>query len=329
MRSRRAGTIADGSTVSDHDPVEVAQQRSVALAVCPVRCGDGDDVVVNLLDTPGYPDFTGELRAGLRAADAALFVVSSAEDIDPITVSLWEECAALGTPRAVVISRLDAPRADYAGTLAECQRLFGGPDGQDVLPLYSPVGGSAGEAPHGLVGLLSRTGFDYSAGFPPKESSDLVAAVDVDTERGLLIEAIINNSEDETLLDRYLNGEEIGIEVLIDDLETAVARGTFYPVLPVCAATGLGLAELLEVLSGAFPSPVELDPPAVKAIDGAPVQGGVLRPVRRTARRGGAHLGRPLSRPAVDPADLLRDAHAGDAGAHLRARRRRPRASRP
>jgi elongation factor G len=268
----RAGTIADGTTVSDHDPVEVAQQRSVALAVCPLHCDDGDDVVVNLLDTPGYPDFTGELRAGLRAADAALFVVSSAEDIDPITVSLWEECAALGTPRAVVISRLDAPRADYPGTLAECQRLFGGADGQDVLPLYSPVGGGAGEAPHGLVGLLSRTGFDYSAGFPPKESGDLVGAVDLDTDRGALIEAIINNSEDETLLDRYLNGEEIGLEVLVDDLETAVARGTFFPVLPMCAATGLGLAELLEVLSGAFPSPVELDAPAVTAIDGAPAK---------------------------------------------------------
>ena len=133
--------------------------------------------MVNLLDTPGYPDFTGELRAGLRAADAALFVVSAADDIDPITVSLWEECAAVGTPRAVVISRLDAPRADYAATLAECQRLFGGADGQDVLPLYVPVGGASGEPrTAGLVGLLSRTGLDYAAGYPPKESADLVGA---------------------------------------------------------------------------------------------------------------------------------------------------------
>src|SRR4051812_7543398 len=252
----RAGSVADGTTVSDSDPVETAQQRSVALAVCPL---EWDGVVINLLDTPGYPDFTGELRAGLRAADAALFVVCAADEIDPITVSLWEECAALGTPRAVVITKLDAPRADYAGTVAACQRVFGGDDGQAVLPLYVPEGGNA------LTGLLSRCRYDYGKGFPPAESP---AESDLDDERGALIEAIINNSEDETLLDRYLSGEDIGIEVLVDDLETAVARGTFFPVLPVCAETGVGLAELLEVLSGGFPSPVEIDVPEVQPLYG-------------------------------------------------------------
>ncbi|MEO8889708.1 MAG: elongation factor G-like protein EF-G2 [Jatrophihabitantaceae bacterium] len=264
----RAGVVAEGSTVSDHDPVEVSQQRSVALSVCPLRW---DNVVVNLLDTPGYPDFTGELRAGLRAADAALFVVSAADPIDPITVSLWEECAALRTPRAVVITKLDAPRADYAATVDACQEMFGGDDGQAVLPLYVPINrGGDTAAPTALVGLLTRTVHDYSGGFPPQESADGADEVDLDGERGALIEAIINNSEDESLLERYLNGEDIGLDVLIDDLETAVARGTFYPVLPVCAASGLGLAEVLEVLSGGFPSPVELDPPVTTTLDGAP-----------------------------------------------------------
>jgi elongation factor G len=266
----RAGTVAEGTTVSDSDQVEVAQQRSVALAICPLRW---DNVVVNLLDTPGYPDFTGELRAGLRAADAALFVVSAADDIDPITVSMWEECAALGTPRAVVITKLDVPRANLAATVAACQRVFGGADGQAVLPLYLPAGSSR-ECPDALVGLLTRTVYDYSSGFPPKETpvDDLVTVEgDIEADRGALIEAIINNSEDETLLDRYLAGEDIGLDVLIDDLETAVARGTFYPVLPVCATTGLGLGELLEVLSGGFPSPVELDPPSVTTLDGSPL----------------------------------------------------------
>jgi elongation factor G len=262
----RAGSVADGSTVSDHDPIEHVQQRSVGLSVCPLPW---DNVVVNLLDTPGYPDFTGELRAGLRAADAALFVVSAAEDIDPITVSLWEECAALGTPRAVVVTKLDAPRADYAATVATCQQLFGGEDGQAVLPLYVPVGGGGGTPPTGLVGLLTGTHFDYSAGFPPRETS-VPAELDVAADRAALIEAIINNSEDETLLERYLAGEQIGLDVLVDDLETAVARATFHPVLPVCASTQLGLAELLEVLSGGFPSPAELDPPAVMTVEGGP-----------------------------------------------------------
>ena len=253
----RAGSVPDGSTISDSDPVEVAQQRSVTLAVCPL---EWDGVVINLLDTPGYPDFTGELRAGLRAADAALFVVSAADDIDPITVSLWEECAALGTPRAVVITKLDAPRADYPGTLAACQRVFGGADGQAVLPLYVPDGDSA------LMGLLTKNRYDYANGFPPGESP--AAEGDIDEPRAALIEAIINNSEDETLLDRYLSGEDLGLDVLIDDLETAVARGTFYPVLPVCAETALGLAELLEVLSGGFPSPVEVDVPETQPLYG-------------------------------------------------------------
>jgi len=253
----RAGTIADGNTVSDSDPVEISQQRSVALSVCPV---EWDGVVFNLLDTPGYPDFTGELRAGLRAADGALFVVSAADDIDPITVSLWEECAALGMPRAVVITKLNAPRANYEGTLAACQRVFGGADGQAVLPLYVPDGDSA------LIGVLTQNRYDYANGFPPVESSPNGA--DIDDARGALIEAIINNSEDESLLDRYLSGEELGLDVLIDDLETAVARGTFYPVLPVCAESGLGLAELLEVLSGGFPSPAEIDLPETQPLYG-------------------------------------------------------------
>jgi elongation factor G len=261
----RAGTIAEGTTTSDHDPVEFSQQRSVALAVCPLRW---DNVVINLLDTPGYPDFTGELRAGLRAADAALFVVSAADEIDPITVSLWDECAATGTPRAVVISRLDAPRANYAATLDACRQRFGGADGQDVQPLYIPLGGEPGQAPDALVGLLTQVRYDYSGGFPAGESGQLPDGVDISADRGALIEAIINNSEDETLLERYLDGESLGLDVLIDDLETAVARGTFYPVLPVCAANGLGLGELLEVLSGGFPSPAETDPPAVMALYG-------------------------------------------------------------
>ncbi|HEY0816481.1 MAG TPA: GTP-binding protein, partial [Pseudonocardia sp.] len=93
----RAGTVVDGTTVCDHDPAAVRQQRSVALAVAPVHHGQ---YKINLIDTPGYGDFVGELRAGLRAADAALFVIPASEGregaVDPATVAQWEECAAVG-----------------------------------------------------------------------------------------------------------------------------------------------------------------------------------------------------------------------------------------
>jgi elongation factor G len=259
----RVGSVPEGTTVSDSDPAEVKQQRSVSLAVAPF---EHDGVKVNLLDTPGYADFVGELRAGLRAADAALFVVSAVDGVDATTVSLWEECAAVKMPRAVVITRLDHQRADFDEAVAVCQRVFG----DNVLPLYLPLHADDGSIA-GLIGLLSRKVSDYSGGLPPKERDPDPEHVElIDTARNALIEGIIAESEDESLMDRYLGGEDIDMDILVDDLETAVARGSFYPVLGACGATGLGTAELLEVLTSAFPSPLEHELPPVTGVDGSP-----------------------------------------------------------
>ncbi|MGW5558743.1 elongation factor G-like protein EF-G2 [Micromonospora sp. NPDC003944] len=260
----RAGTVVDGTTVGDHDPAAVRQQRSVSLSCAPLL---HNGIKVNLLDTPGYADFVGELRAGLRAADAALFVVSAAGGMDAATVALWEECAAVDMPRAVAVARLDQPRADVDETVALCQRLFG----DNVMPLYLPMLGDDGVSTEGLLGLITRRVFDYSAGLPADvRAPDPEHQRAIDESRDELIEGIIAESEDETLMDRYLDGEEISDEVLIDDLEKAVARGHFYPVVPVCAQTGVGLDVLLEVLTAAFPSPLEHELPAVTGVDGSP-----------------------------------------------------------
>ncbi|ADX71989.1 translation elongation factor 2 (EF-2/EF-G) [Pseudarthrobacter phenanthrenivorans Sphe3] len=259
----RKGSIPDGTTVSDSDPAAVHQQRSVTLSLVPLLI---DGVKVNLLDTPGYPDFIGELRAGLRAADAALFVVSAVDGIDATTTALWGECEHMRLPRAVAITRMDHPRADYDGVLAACREAFG----EGVLPLYVPVR-DGGEVT-GLLGLLSGTVTDYSSG---ESSATLRGAADGELAasgpaRGELIEGIIAESEDETLMDRYLGGEDIDTDVLIADLETAVERGSFFPVLSTSATTGLGTAELLEVLVRAFPSPREARVPEAADLAGAP-----------------------------------------------------------
>ena len=258
----RAGRVEDGSTVSDFDEAEARQQRSVSLSVAPL---EHDGIKVNLLDTPGYADFVGDLRAGLRAADAALFVVSSVDGIDGNTQMLWEECAAVGMPRAVVVTKLDHQRADFDESIAVCQRVFG--DG--VQPLYLPLHGDDGTAA-GLIGLLSQRVYDYSGGKRVEREPDAEHLPLITDARNALIEGIIAESEDESLMDRYLEGEDIDAKVLIEDLEKAVARGSFYPVLAAATTNGLGTAEVLEVVTQAFPSPLEHEVPPVTAPDGKP-----------------------------------------------------------
>jgi elongation factor G len=260
----RLGSIEAGSTVSDSDPSEIHQQRSVTLSVLPLAVGE---VKVNLLDTPGYADFIGEMRAGLRAADAALFVVSAVDGVDAATTALWAECERAGMPRAVLISRIDHPRAGYEAVLAACQEAFGA----GVLPLYVPIRGADGIT--GLLGVLSGTVSDYSAGTaqPTRRPATEAERVETAVARDTLIEGIIAESEDETLMDRYLGGAEIALETLIADLEIAVVRGAFYPVLAVSAETGVGMSELLELLVGAFPAPGERALPPVTDLDGNPV----------------------------------------------------------
>ncbi|KGJ71775.1 elongation factor G [Cryobacterium roopkundense] len=259
----RMGSILAGSTVSDSDPSEIHQQRSVTLSVLPLVVAD---VKVNLLDTPGYVDFIGDVRAGLRAADAALFVVSAVDGVDAATTALWEECERIGMPRAVVISRIDHPRADYDAVLAACQNAFG----VSVLPLYAPV--RAGGAITGLLGVLSGTvsGSRAGAADPAVRPATNVERDEAESARAALIEGIIAESEDESLMERYLGGEDIALETLIADLEVAVARGSLYPVLATSAETGVGLTEVLELLTGAFPSPLERALPTVSDLNGKP-----------------------------------------------------------
>ncbi|KUF14112.1 MULTISPECIES: elongation factor G-like protein EF-G2 [Streptomyces] len=268
----RAGRVEDGTSVSDYDDIEHRQQRSVQLSLVPVEWGG---CKINVLDTPGYADFVGELRAGLRAADAALFVVSAAEGAEGIggaTRMVWEECAAVGMPRAIVITHLETARSDFAEMTRSCAEAFGADDPDAVLPLYLPLHGEQGPDGHapvtGLIGLLSQRIFDYASG-ERKESEPGADQLPVIQEaRNKLIEGIIAESEDESLMDRYLDGEDIDYGTLVQDLERAVARGIFHPVLAAAPAVegarqGIGTVELLDLITGGFPTPLEHPAPAV------------------------------------------------------------------
>ncbi|MET0997477.1 MAG: elongation factor G [Marmoricola sp.] len=219
----RAGSIVEHNTVCDFDESERAHERSSSLAVAPALHAG---CKINLIDTPGYADFVGEVRAGLRAADCALFVVAANEQVDESTRQLWRECASVDMPRAVVVTKLDHARADFDATVRAAREAFG----SGVLPVVVPEGGT-------VTALL-----DSSA---------------ADARRDALIEAVIEESEDESLMERYVGGEEVDEELLVRDLEKAVALARLHPVIAVCANDGRGCTELMDLCVRGFPAPSE------------------------------------------------------------------------
>jgi elongation factor G len=258
--TNRVGRVEDGTTVTDFEPEETRKQISVSLAVAPV---EHDGFKVNLLDAPGYADFVGEVRAALPAADAVLFVVSAVEGVETQTEVVWTMAEELGLPRAFFINKLDRDRASFARSLDGIQAAFG----KACPPLYLPIGEEHDF--RGLVGLLSGRAFLYdngvrSEGDVPAELQEAASSL-----REQLIEAIIQESEDEDLMDRYLGGEEIAPTDLIPDLEQAVTAGRLFPVLAGAATRNIGVTELLEVLTQAFPSPTERPPVSGRGADPA------------------------------------------------------------
>ncbi|WP_354643504.1 elongation factor G-like protein EF-G2 [Kitasatospora camelliae] len=240
----RAGTVPDGTTVSDHEDIEHQQQRSVQLSLVPLAW---QDTKINLLDTPGYADFSGELHAGLRAAEAALFVVSATDPISQPMLALWRECATEGIPRAIVLTHLNAVRVHLDEVLAVLQDAFGEGHPDTVLPLhhYDLREGRL----HGSVDLL--TGRHYGE---PADLPDLAAA------RTALAEAIAG--EDDTLLERYLAGEELDTAALVEAVRREVVQGTLHPVLATAppldpAGPAPGAEEVLDLIAQAFPSPLD------------------------------------------------------------------------
>ena len=300
---------------------------------------DWDGIRINILDTPGYADFVGELRAGLRAADAALFVVSAADGVDGATRLVWEECAAVGMPRAIVVTHLDAARADFDEMTAVCQEMLGGDDPDAVIPLYLPAArrtpAPTGTAPvTGLIGLLTQQLFDYGSGQRTERDPD---EGQLPLDRGGQQPAHRGHhrarARTRPCMDRYLGGEDCDVKTLIEDLEKAVARGTFHPVLAAAPAAdgarqGLGTVELLELITGGFPTPGGARVPAVTTPDGKPRPALDLRPGRPAGRRGRQDLLRPVRRPDLPRPRLLRHPAPGRDRARLRTRPGGPRATR-
>lgn len=221
------------------------------------------DTLVNLLDAPGHPDFVSELRAGIRAADAAIFVLSATDGIDGAAQALWDECTEANLPRVIALTKLDAAHNDFDSSVEEIREQFG----EGVLPTHVPIGSGAGI--NGTIGVLSKRHRDYAGGGEPtltEESDDYEDLVEA--HRGSLIEGLIQEADDAELMDAYLEGNLPGRDYLLDTLRKATAHANLYPVIPVVQSSGLGTEELLSLIEHGFPTPSLHDNPDMVKLTG-------------------------------------------------------------
>ncbi|MCL2737110.1 MAG: elongation factor G-like protein EF-G2 [Propionibacteriaceae bacterium] len=221
-------------------------ERTAALAVTSIQVGS---TTVTLLDAPGHPDFVGELRAGLRGADGAVFVISASDGVDAATEALWHECAAVGMPRGIAITKLDDGRSDFSSVLADLQAMWG----QAVQPAYVPL--KEGDKITGNLSLVSQSAHDYTSGQRVRRDATGAELSTIEEHRAALIEGIIQESEDDALMDRYLEGDVLKQDELVEDLTKAIYTGRFFPVVPVASLNGVGVEELLTIIKNAFPNP--------------------------------------------------------------------------
>ena len=240
----RLGKVDEGTTTSDYDPDEVKRRISINLTMLPF---EWQGVKINLIDTPGYSDFVGEVKAAIRVSEGAVIMVCAASGVEVGTEQIWGYCEEVKLPRFIFVNKMDRENADFYRTVGQIQSTFG----SRCLPIQLPIG--AQDDFKGLVDLLTMKGY---SGSPPKETeipSSLQSQVD--SFRNKLVEGIAEI--DDNLLGKYLGGEELTLEELTSGLRQAIISGKIVPILTGSALKSVGIASLLDSVCSYLPSPKE------------------------------------------------------------------------
>ncbi len=242
----RQGKVDEGSSVSDYDPDEQKRRMSINLTPLPL---EWRDTKITFLDTPGYADFVGEVMAGLRVADAAALVISAEKGVEVGSKLVWGYADQHDLPRLVFVNKLDRENTSYDRALDSLRANFG----NRVAPLTIPIGQASGFS--GVVDLVSGKAYSFAA---DKMSEREVPAEMRDTisqYRDKLVEVAVES--DDGLMNKYLEGEEIGADDLRRAVRAAVASGALTPVLAGSAAKNVGVHNLLDAITDYLPSAAE------------------------------------------------------------------------
>ncbi len=249
--TNRLGTVEQGSTVSDWDEDEHKRQMSLSAALCHA---EWKGVKINLIDAPGDAGFQADAIASLRVVEGALIVVNGVNGVEVLTGRLWARCGELGVSRLLFVNMLDRERADFQAVLEQIRSQLS----DRCVAVQIPIGQE--HEVTGVVDLLHMRAYMSPGGGREADPVDIPAelADQAQSEREKLIEYVVET--DEALMERYLEGEEIGGEELAAALRSAVAAGELFPVACGVATQNLGTTAVLDLLVEGIPSPSDRAP---------------------------------------------------------------------
>jgi len=245
----RMGRVDDGSSTSDFDPDEISRKMSINAAVLPC---EWKNTKINLIDTPGYPDFVGDVVSSLRAVEAALLVVDGTGTIEVGTETGWDLAEEAGITKLFFVNKLEKENADFARTLEALRSKFG----TSVAPLQLPIG--AEDKFTGVVDLLTHKAYTWANGkiSPtdiPADMADQIASM-----RESLIESVAEM--DDALMEKYFDEGTLSDEDVAKGLEIGLKSGKVVPVLCGSAMKMVGVDTLLDFIVSSVPSPASVPP---------------------------------------------------------------------
>ncbi|MFH1031922.1 MAG: elongation factor G [Chloroflexota bacterium] len=240
----RLGKVDEGTTTSDYDPSEIKRKISLNVSVLPCNWKGNK---INFLDTPGYSDFVGEVKAGMRVSEGAVILVDATSGVQVGTEQVWEYCRDSNLPHIIFVNKMDRENADFFRTVKDLQSRFG----SRCLPIQLPIGSQSDFK--GLVDILAKKAYTGTESKETDVPGDLQK--DVDSFREKLIEAVAEL--DDKLLEKYLGGEALSSEELETGLRKAVHNGKIMPVLVGSALKNIGANLLLDAIGRFLPSPKE------------------------------------------------------------------------
>jgi elongation factor G len=252
----RQGRVDEGSSVSDYDPDELRRRMSLNVKVLPV---EWKNTKINFIDTPGYADFVGEVKAGLRVADAALVVVTAEKGVEVGTELTWQYADERRLPRIVLVNKLDRENTSFEQALDSLHQQFG----TKIVPLQIPIGEQANFK--GVVDLVSQKGYTFEGGNKVQEiaiPSELQEHIS--TFREQLIEGAVES--DDEIMEKFLEGEELSEAEILSVIKKGTKSGQIVPVLCASAGKNIGVQALLDAIVDYLPDSVDALPEDAKAM---------------------------------------------------------------